>query len=110
MVLIIFIILLIVAAVVPIALAYILAPRAPSEVKERRFESGGPPFGEVRRRLVMQYFGFIFMVVALEAAASIALIYAAVSRNYVVPSIIAAAIGASAYALAKVAYRIEEWR
>ena len=110
MALIIFIALLVLAAALPIALAYVLAPRAPSEVKERRFESGGPPFGEVRRRLVMQYFGFIFLVVALEAVASLALIYAVIAGEYVVPGVVAAAIGAVAYALYKVAYRIEEWR
>jgi NADH-quinone oxidoreductase subunit A len=55
------------ALVLLVAIGYVLAPKKPSDVKYRRFEAGGPPFGEAKRRLLMQYIGYIYLVTAVEA-------------------------------------------
>ncbi len=36
--------------------------------KYTRFEAGNPPIDIVKKKLVMQYFGFIFLLVVLECA------------------------------------------
>ncbi|MGK0548933.1 MAG: NADH-quinone oxidoreductase subunit A [Pyrobaculum sp.] len=65
-----------VALVGLVVLGYLLAPRRPSEVKERRFETGGPPFGEVKRKLVVQYIGYIYLVTAVEALVGLMIVAA----------------------------------
>jgi NADH-quinone oxidoreductase subunit A len=62
------------ALVALVVVTYLFAPRRPSEVKERRFEAGGPPYGPVQRRLLMQYFGYIYLVTVVEAAVGLALV------------------------------------
>ncbi len=36
--------------------------------KYGRFEAGNPPIDVVRKKLIMQYFGFVFLIVVLECA------------------------------------------
>ncbi len=40
--------------------------RSYRSLKSLRFEAGNPPMDRVRKKLIMQYFGFIFMAVCLE--------------------------------------------
>jgi len=70
----IFVVLFLGALVALVVVTYFFAPRRPSEVKERRFEAGGPPYGPVQRRLLMQYFGYIYLVTVVEAAVGLALV------------------------------------
>jgi NADH-quinone oxidoreductase subunit A len=70
----IFVVLFLGALVALVVVTYLFAPRRPSEVKERRFEAGGPPYGPVQRRLLMQYFGYIYLVTVVEAAVGLALV------------------------------------
>jgi NADH-quinone oxidoreductase subunit A len=70
----IFVVLFLGALVALVVVTYLFAPRRPSEVKERRFEAGGPPYGSVQRRLLMQYFGYIYLVTVVEAAVGLALV------------------------------------
>jgi NADH-quinone oxidoreductase subunit A len=72
--LLIFVVLFLGALVALVVVTYLFAPRRPSEVKERRFEAGGPPYGHVQRRLLMQYFGYIYLVTVVEAAVGLALV------------------------------------
>jgi NADH-quinone oxidoreductase subunit A len=72
--LLIFVVLFLGALVALVVVTYLFAPRRPSEVKERRFEAGGPPYGPVQRRLLMQYFGYIYLVTVVEAAVGLALV------------------------------------
>ena len=36
--------------------------------KQERFEAGNPPFDFPRKKLIMQYFGFVYLMVMLECA------------------------------------------
>ena len=36
--------------------------------KQERFEAGNPPFDFPRKKLIMQYFGFVYLIVMLECA------------------------------------------
>lgn len=74
--LVVFLFLLAAALAALVVLGYRLAPRKPSEVKERRFETGGPPFGEVKRKLVVQYIGYIYLVTAVEALVGLMIVAA----------------------------------
>ncbi|ACB40710.1 NADH-quinone oxidoreductase subunit A [Pyrobaculum neutrophilum] len=67
-----------------VLISYLLAPRKPSDVKHRRFEAGGPPYGTVQRRLVMQYIGYIYLVTVVEAALGLAIV-AVLTNNYPLP-------------------------
>ncbi|MFZ8808549.1 MAG: NADH-quinone oxidoreductase subunit A [Pyrobaculum sp.] len=69
-----FIALFLAALVLLVVVGYLFSPKRPSETKERRFEAGGPPYGPVQRRLLMQYFGYIYLVTVVEAAAGLALV------------------------------------
>ncbi len=42
--------------------------RGLKRLKVLRFEAGNPPIDRVRKKLIMQYFGFVFMAVCLECA------------------------------------------
>jgi NADH-quinone oxidoreductase subunit A len=72
--LLIFVVLFLGVLVALVVVTYLFAPRRPSEVKERRFEAGGPPYGPVQRRLLMQYFGYIYLVTVVEAVVGLALV------------------------------------
>ncbi|MFN3803755.1 MAG: NADH-quinone oxidoreductase subunit A [Pyrobaculum sp.] len=74
------------ALVLLVVVGYMLAPRRPGKVKERRFEAGNPPYGEVKRRLVVQYVGYIYMATAFEAVAGL-LIVAALIYQWVTPEL-----------------------
>jgi len=85
---------------------YLFSPRRPSEVKERRFEAGGPPYGPVQRRLLMQYFGYIYLVTAVEAVMGLALVAvltAHAGRAALIP--LAAALALTLMAIAAIAWR-----
>jgi len=93
---------------------YRLAPKRPSEVKERRFEAGNPPYGEVKRRLVAQYVGYIYLVTAVEAVAGLLIVYALLSGG-ASPSLFAAlalslvAVAAFVAAYLRVIGDIKRW-
>ncbi|MEM0369591.1 MAG: hypothetical protein QXK71_04440 [Pyrobaculum sp.] len=70
----IFVVILTAAVVGLVVLGYLLAPKARGEIRERRFEAGNPPFGEVKRRLVMQYVGYIYLVTAVEAVVGLLIV------------------------------------
>ncbi len=36
------------------------------DIKSLRFEAGNPPMDKVKKKLIMQYFGYVFMAVCLE--------------------------------------------
>lgn len=72
--LVLFIVLLVAAVVGLVVVGYLLAPKVRGEIRERRFEAGNPPFGEVKRRLVMQYVGYIYLVTAIEAVAGLLIV------------------------------------
>ncbi len=71
-----FLVLLAIALGALVLVGYLLAPKSPHVAKERRFEAGNPPFGEVKRRLLMQYVGYIYMVTAIEASAGLMVVVA----------------------------------
>ena len=58
----------VIGSLIAFIVSYFVAPKRPSIVKERRFEAGNPPIDRVRKKLIMQYFGFVFMAVCLECA------------------------------------------
>lgn len=70
----IFLTLLALALIALIIVSYYLAPKRPTEVKTRRFEAGGPPFGEVKRRLIAQYMGYIYLVTVVEALVGVMIV------------------------------------
>ncbi|MFN7105246.1 MAG: hypothetical protein ACK4M3_01465 [Pyrobaculum sp.] len=91
------------ALVLLVVVGYVLAPKRPGEIRERRFEAGNPPYGEVKRRLVVQYVGYIYMATALEAVAGL-LIVAALTYRLVTPELalaVAAVLAISAVYVAR---------
>lgn len=64
-----------------VALGYYFSPKRHSEEKIKRFEAGGPPYGPVQRRLVMQYFGYIYLVTVAEATVGFAIVAALLSEK-----------------------------
>lgn len=100
--LLVFIALLLVASTALVAISYFLAPRRQTEAKKRRFEAGNPPYGKVERRLLMQYFGYIYLVTAFEAVVGV-MIVAVLVRG--VDLALASALGAVLIAVAVVAAR-----
>ncbi|MEZ0319840.1 MAG: hypothetical protein ABWK05_07620 [Pyrobaculum sp.] len=92
--LVIFIGLLAAALVLLVAVGYLLAPRRSSEVKERRFEAGNPPYGEAKRRLVMQYIGYIYLATAIEALVGIMIIAALLGVDVKLLAAVGGALGA----------------
>ena len=44
----------------------VFVPLKPTTIKLMRYEAGNPPLGQFRYVLPMQYFGYLFMFVALE--------------------------------------------
>ncbi|ABL87507.1 NADH dehydrogenase subunit A [Pyrobaculum islandicum DSM 4184] len=79
--LVLFILLFITLLTALVAISYFLAPRRPSEVKQRRFEAGGPPYGTIQRRLVMQYIGYIYLVTTVEATLGLAIVAVLTNEN-----------------------------
>ncbi len=45
-----------------------------SRVKIQRFEAGNPPLDLPKKKLIMQYFGFIYMTAAIEAIITIIIV------------------------------------
>ncbi len=64
-----------------VVVGYLFSPKRPSEVKERRFEAGGPPYGPVQKRLLMQYFGYVYLVTVVEAAVGLAVVAVLTQRD-----------------------------
>ncbi|MEL9990138.1 MAG: NADH-quinone oxidoreductase subunit A [Thermoproteus sp.] len=97
--LLIFVVLLLAALMALVAISYFLAPRREAETKKRRFEAGNPPYGRVERRLLMQYFGYIYLATAFEAVVGV-MIVAVLVRG--VDAAVAGALGAALIAIAVV--------
>lgn len=96
-----------------VVVGYLLAPRRPSELKERRFEAGNPPYGEVKRRLVMQYIGYIYLVTAVEALVGVMIIAALLGVSVELLTAVGVALGALLAFVAKyIKYvaDIKKWR
>ncbi|NPA24020.1 MAG: hypothetical protein GXO23_06985 [Crenarchaeota archaeon] len=51
-----------------VAIGFIVSRRYRTyrDVKSMRFEAGNPPMDRVKKKLIMQYFGYVFMAVCLE--------------------------------------------
>lgn len=45
-----------------------------SRVKIQRFEAGNPPLDLPKKKLIMQYFGFIYMTAAIEAVITVIIV------------------------------------
>jgi len=76
-----FVVLFLGVLVLLVVVGYLFSPKRPSEVKERRFEAGGPPYGPVQRRLLMQYFGYVYLVTVVEAAVGLAVVAVLTQRD-----------------------------
>ncbi len=80
----------------------LLAPRRLTRAKEVRFEAGNPPYGKARRRMVMQYLGYVYLAMATESivGASIAL-YLIDAKVLWAALVAVAAAAATAYVAAR---------
>ena len=110
----IFVVLFLGALVALVVVTYFFAPRRPSEVKERRFEAGGPPYGPVQRRLLMQYFGYIYLVTVVEAAVGLALVAVLTAQPpaptlYLAIALLLAAVLVVVWRYSKVLSDIKRW-
>jgi len=91
-----------------VVVGYLFSPKRTSEVKERRFEAGGPPYGPVQRRLLMQYFGYIYLVTVVEAVVGLALVASLTELAHKGPlavTVLAAAVASVLAAVAAVVIR-----
>ncbi len=59
------------------------------QVKSMRFEAGNPPMDKVRKKLIMQYFGYVFMAICLECVTLYMLILSACKGLIQLASILA---------------------
>ncbi|MEM0117700.1 MAG: NADH-quinone oxidoreductase subunit A [Conexivisphaerales archaeon] len=62
--------------------AFILAPRARSPIKEETFESGQIPPGGKRVRLVMQYFSFLLLFLIFDVVSMFLYVWGASYLNF----------------------------
>ncbi|MFB6491104.1 MAG: NADH-quinone oxidoreductase [Thermoproteus sp. AZ2] len=75
------------------AVPKLFAPRAKTKPKELRFEAGNPPYGRLRRRMVIQYIRYVLAAASFEALASLALVaYSTAQQDLVTPLALTAVV------------------
>ncbi|NPA70558.1 MAG: NAD(P)H-quinone oxidoreductase subunit 3 [Crenarchaeota archaeon] len=84
----------------------------PRQIKSMRFEAGNPPMDKVRKKLIMQYFGYVFMAVCLECVTLYFLVLSACRGVLQLVSVLAPCLLLLALAIVlglRYVTRLEEW-
>ncbi len=80
----------------------VLAPKAPAEAKEARFEAGNPPYGRARKRMAMQYMTYVYLAVGVESVVGMSIAYYIMDPGSLWAALaVIAAAGATAYIVAR---------
>lgn len=75
------------------ALPKLFAPSARTKAKDVRFEAGNPPYGRLRRKMVIQYIRYVLAAASLEALASLAFVaYSTAPQDLITPLALTAVI------------------
>ncbi|NPA99826.1 MAG: hypothetical protein GXO10_00450 [Crenarchaeota archaeon] len=82
------------------------------QIKSMRFEAGNPPMDKVRKKLIMQYFGYVFMAVCLECVTLYMLVLSACRGVLQLVSVLAPCLLLLALAILvglRYVTKLEEW-
>ena len=86
--------------------------RRRGSLKTERFEAGNPPIGSARSKLIVQYFGYVYLIIALECIFLILLLLgiSGLSLCYIVILMVTAVISALTLILAlRYCAEVREW-